>query len=74
MLYWLCTFMFHKLLFFLLQHCSQETRDVGFGAEAGDGGEEAFEVERDSAGKGQAADGLPVYAEVCAGEWEGGLL
>lgn len=46
---------------------------MGFGAEIGERGEECFEVEDDAAGEGEAAEGLPVDAEVDAGEGDGGL-
>lgn len=62
----------HNLLLTLAEDLQQQGGDVGFVAEGGDGGEERFEVEDDRAGEGEAAQGLPVDAQVDAGEGEGG--
>lgn len=64
----------HDALLPLAQDRGQQGGDIGFVAEAGQGGEERFEVEHDRAGEGEAAEGLPVDAEVHAPEGERGRL
>lgn len=68
------TLVLHQALLAFLQYSRQQGGHVGFVAELGHGREERFEVEDDGAAEGQAAERLPVDAEVDAGEGEVGLL
>ena len=58
----------------LLEHLGHQRRHVGFGPKLFDGREEGFEIEDDGAAQGQAAQRLPVDAEVDAGEGKVGDL
>lgn len=60
----------HETLLAAFQDCRKQSRDVGLAAEVGERGEEGFKVKDDGAGKGQAAQGLPVHAQVDAGKRE----
>ena len=74
MLHMPCILVLHEGALSLLQHLRQQRRHVRFGSELLYRREERFEVEDDRAAKGQAAEGLPVDAEVDAGEGEVGDL
>ena len=54
----------------LHQHLLQQFRHIRFLPQILQGREQSFEVEDDGAGEGEAAEGLPVDAEVDAGEGE----
>ena len=69
MLYMPCVLIIHDAFLTFFQDFQQEGRDIGFGTEVGDRGEERLEVEDYGAGEGEAAQGLPVDAEVDA--WKG---
>ena len=64
----------HQTVLTLLQQLSHERRNIRLVAELRDGSEEGLEVEDDGAGEGQAAQGLPVDAQVDAREGERGGL
>ncbi len=64
----------HQRLFSLPKHLAAQRRHIGLVAEFFEGREERFEVEDDGAGEGEAAQGLPVNAQVDAGKGEGGGL
>ncbi len=74
--------MFHMPRIFILhqgplplpQHLEHQRRHIRFVSELLDGREERFEVEDDGAAEGQAAQRLPVDAEVDAGQGEVGDL
>ena len=61
----------HDLGLALPQHLQQQRGHVGLVPELADRREERFEVEDYGAGEGEAAEGLPVYAQVDAREGEG---
>lgn len=65
---------FHEGALPFLQHLGQQRRHVRFGSELLHGREERFEVEDDGAAQRQAAEGLPVDAEMDAGEGKVGDL
>ena len=64
----------HDLPLSLPQHLGDELGHARLGAELLDRREERFEVEDDGAAEGEAAQGLPVHAQVNAREGEIGDL
>lgn len=62
----------HDLGLALPEDLEQEGGHVRFVPELGHGREERFEIEDYGAREREAAEGLPVYAQVDAGEGEGG--
>lgn len=67
-------FILHQRPLPLPQHLQTQRRDIRFVSEFLDGREQRFEIEDDGTGEGEAAQGLPVDAQVDAGEGERGEL
>lgn len=64
----------HQRLLALPQHLQTQRRHIRFGSKILERREERFEIEDDGAGEGEAAERLPVHAEVDAVEGQGGQL
>lgn len=64
----------HERLLPVPEDLGEQRRHVRFGPEVVERGEERLEVEDDGAGEGEAAEGLPVDAQVDAGDGEVGHL
>lgn len=68
-------FIVQQILLPLLHIFSNKRRHTRFITELRDRREQGFKVEDDGCGEGEAAEGLPIYAEMTVGELEvGGLI